>query len=79
MGSKLIDALKCFIRYPADTMRLMLGSYEQETIETIKRDYPEVDVESLGFYFGVLLALIFLLFTVIAYIMWVLYSMGTIG
>jgi len=79
MISKFIDALKCFIRYPADTMRLMLGSYEQETIELIKKEFPEVEVEGLGFYFGALLALIFLLFTVIAYIMWILYSMGVIG
>ncbi len=79
MISKFIDALKCFIRYPADTMRLMLGSYEQETIELIKKEFPEVEVEGLGFYFGALLALIFLLLTVLAYIMWILYSMGMIG
>ncbi|MHC1599675.1 MAG: hypothetical protein ACXQS5_02485 [Candidatus Methanospirareceae archaeon] len=79
MGSKLIDALKCFIRYPADIMRLMLGSYEQETIELIKKDFPEVDVDSLGFYFGLLLALIFLLLCAISYILWVLYSVGIIG
>ena len=79
MGSKFVDALKCFIRYPADTTRLMLGSYEPETIELIKKEFPEVEVEGLGFYFGALLALIFLLFTVIAYIMWILYSIGMIG
>ena len=79
MRSKFIDALKCFIRYPADTMRLMLGSYEQETIELIKKEFPEVEVEGLGFYFGALLALIFLLFTVISYILWILYSVGMIG
>lgn len=79
MGSKFIDALKCFLRYPADTMKLMLGSYEQETIEAIKKDFPDIDVESLGFYFGVLLALIFLLLCVIAYTMQVLYNMGMAG
>jgi hypothetical protein len=79
MISKFINALKCFIRYPADTTRLMLGSYEQETIELIKKEFPEVEVEGLGFYFGALLALIFLLLTVIAYIIWVLYSVGMIG
>ncbi len=79
MESKFIDALKCFLRYPADTMRLMLGSYEQETIEAIKKDFPDVEVESLGFYFGVLLALIFLLLCVIAYVMQVLYNMGMAG
>lgn len=79
MGSKFVDALKCFIRYPADTTRLMLGAYEPETIELLKKDFPDVEVEGLGFYFGALLALIFLLFTVMAYVMWILYSMGTIG
>jgi len=79
MGSKFVDALKCFIRYPADTTRLMLGSYEPETIELIKKEFPDVEVEGLGFYFGALLALIFLLFTVMAYIMWILYSIGMIG
>jgi hypothetical protein len=79
MGSKFIDALRCFLRYPADTMKLMLGSYEQETIEAIKRDFPDADAESLGFYFGVLLAIIFLLLCVIAYTMQVLYNMGIAG
>jgi len=79
MESKFIDALKCFLRYPADTMKLMLGSYEQETIEAIKKDFPDVEVESLGFYFGVLLAIIFLLLCVIAYTMQVLYNMGMAG
>jgi len=79
MRSKFIDALKCFIKYPTDVMRIMLGSYEQETVELIKKSFPEVEVESLGYYFGALLALIFLLLTVIAYIMWVLYNMGMIG
>jgi len=78
MGSKFIDALRCFIRYPTDTMGLMLGSYDQETIELIKEDFPEVDVVSLGFYLGALLALVFLLLCVIAYIMWILYNMGII-
>ncbi len=79
MESKFIDALKCFLRYPADTMKLMLGSYELETIEAIKKDFPDVEVESLGFYFGVLLAIIFLLLCVIAYTMQVLYNMGMAG
>lgn len=79
MGSKFGYAMKCFIRYPADTMRLMLGEYEQETIELIKKDFPEVDVDSLGFYFGALLALIFLLLCVVAYIMWIFYNLGVMG
>ncbi|MHC1610479.1 MAG: hypothetical protein ACXQTW_02590 [Candidatus Methanospirareceae archaeon] len=79
MIRRFIDALKCFIRYPTDTMRLMLGSYEQETIERIKKEFPDAEAEVLGFYFGALLALIFLLLCVISYILWILYSVGIIG
>mgnify|MGYP001074946196 CR=1 FL=1 len=79
MGSKIIDTFKCFIRYPMGVMRLTLGSYEQETIEEIKKSFPDVEVESLGYYFGVILALIFLFLCVVAYIMQVLYNMGVFG
>jgi len=79
MGSKIIDALKCFIRYPMGVMRLILGSYEQETIEEIKKSFPDVDVESLGYYVGALLALMFLLLCAVAYTIQVLYNMGVFG
>lgn len=79
MRSKFMTALKCFIRYPMEVVRLMLGSYEQETIQLIKKSFPDVEVESLGYYFGVILALIFLFLCVIAYVMQVLYNMQLIG
>ncbi|HJH26300.1 MAG TPA: hypothetical protein C5S37_05875 [Methanophagales archaeon] len=69
MGGKLIDALKCFIKCPMCTMRLTLGSYEPITVELIKESCPEVEVESLGYYFGILLAIIFLILCVTAYIL----------
>ncbi len=74
MGSKIIDALKCFVKYPNEVMRLMMGSHDQETIELIKKSCPEVEVESLGYYLGILLSLIFLLLGMSAYIIQMLYN-----
>jgi len=74
MGSKFIAALKCFIRCPGKAMELMMGSQDQETIESIKRSCPEVEVDSLGYYLGILLALIFLLLGMSAYIIQALYN-----
>lgn len=74
MRSKFIDAIKCFIKRPNEVMRVMMGSHEQETIELIKKSCPEVEVESLGYYLGILLALIFLFLGVTAYTMQALYN-----
>ena len=74
MGSKIIAALKCFIRCPGKAMELMLGSHEQETIELIKKSCPGVEVESLGYHLGILLSIIFLLLGMSAYIIQVLYN-----
>jgi len=74
MESKIIAALKCFIRCPGKAMELMMGSQEQETIELIKKSCPEVEVESLGYHLGILLAIIFLLLGMSAYIIQVLYN-----
>lgn len=81
MESKFIGALKCFIKCPADTMRIMLslGSYEPRAVESIKAHCPGIEVESLGFYAGLFLAIAFLAFCVIAYILSVLYNMGILG
>jgi len=74
MRSKFIDAIKCFIKRPNEVMRVMMGSHEHETIELIKKSCPEVEVESLGYYLGILLALIFLFLGVTAYTMQALYN-----
>jgi len=80
MRSKFIAALKCFIKCPADTMRLMLtlDSYESRAVDAIKAHCPGIDVESVGFYAGLSLAIAFLAFCVMAYILSLLYGMGGI-
>lgn len=80
MGSKFIAALKCFFKCPADTMRLMLtlDSYESKAVDAIKVHCPGIDVESVGFYAGLFLAIAFLAFCVMAYILSLLYGMGGI-
>ncbi|MGB2842359.1 MAG: hypothetical protein WBC40_07790 [Halobacteriota archaeon] len=80
MGSKFIAALKCFFKCPADTMRLMLtlDSYESKAVDTIKTHCPGIDVERVGFYAGLFLAIAFLAFCVMAYILSLLYGMGGI-
>nr|QNO53857.1 hypothetical protein ALDDBJOO_00033 [Methanosarcinales archaeon ANME-1 ERB6] len=79
MGSKFISALKCFLKCPADAMRLMLSlnpPYDSQAVEAVKTHCPGVEVESVGFYAGVFLALVFLAFCVLAYVMSLLYGMG---
>ena len=79
MRSKFISAIKCFIKRPNEVMRITMGSHDQETIELIKKRCPEVEVESLGYYLGILLALIFLFLGVTAYIIQVLYNWVWVG
>jgi hypothetical protein len=74
MRSKIIAALKCFIRCPGKAMELMMGSHEQETIELIKKRCPGVEVESIGYLLSILLAIIFLLLGMSAYIIQMLYN-----
>jgi len=79
MGSKFIAALRCFIKCPADTMRLMLSlspPYDSQAVEAVKAHCPGIDVGSVGFYAGIFLAIIFLAFCVLAYILSLLYGMG---
>ena len=52
MGGKFITALKCFIKCPADTMRLMLTlnpPYDAQAVEAVKAHCPGVEVEGVGF------------------------------
>ena len=81
MGGKFITTLKCFIKCPADTMRLMLSlnpPYDPQAVEAVKTHCPGVEVESVGFYAGVFLALVFLAFCVLAYVMSLIYGGVTI-
>ncbi|MGB2727083.1 MAG: hypothetical protein WBD09_01225 [Halobacteriota archaeon] len=70
MGSKFSSAMKCFFKCPVCTIRLMrsFGSYDQRTEELIKESCPEVDIESLGYYFGLFQAIIFVVLCVMAYL-----------
>jgi len=81
MGGKFITALKCFIKCPADTMRLMLTlnpPYDAQAVEAVKAHCPGVEVEGVGFYAGIFLALVFLAFCVLAYVMSLIYGGVTI-
>ena len=80
MGSKFISALKCFIKCPVDTMRIMLSldQYDPKAVESIRAHCPGVEVEKLGVYVGIFLAILLLACGVLAYILALLYSMGSI-
>jgi len=80
MGSKFLTALRCFIRCPADTVRIMLSldQYDQRAVESIRKNCPEVEVEKVGVYVGLFLAILLLGCGVLAYILALLYSMGYI-
>jgi hypothetical protein len=80
MGSKFLSALRCFMRRPTDTVRIMLSleQYDPKAVESIKAHCPGVDVEKLGVYAGIFLAILLLACGVVAYILALLYSMGYI-
>ena len=70
MASPFIDALKCFVKCPLCAWRLMrsLGSYDQETLDLIKESCPGVDIENIGYYFGLFQAMVFLTLCAMAYL-----------
>ncbi len=75
--NKFIAALKCFFKCPSETMRLMLSlnpPYDSQAVEAVKEHCPGVEVESVGFYAGLLLAILFLILCVFAYIISLLYG-----
>jgi hypothetical protein len=78
MGSKFIGALRCFMKRPADAMRIMLSldAHEPRAVEAIKAHCPGVEVENLGLYLGLFLAILLLACGVAAYILALVYSMG---
>ncbi len=80
MAGKFMSALRCFMKRPADTMRIMLSleTYDPRAVEAIKAHCPDVDVEKLGVYVGLFLAILLLACGVLAYILGLLYSMGYI-
>ncbi|MFZ2072000.1 MAG: hypothetical protein WAV32_10520 [Halobacteriota archaeon] len=70
MGGKFSSAVKCFIKCPGCVISLMrnFGSCDPETLELIKETCPEVEVENLGYYFGLFMGVLFVLLCVMAYI-----------
>ncbi|HUV03087.1 MAG TPA: hypothetical protein VMW67_06575 [Desulfobacteria bacterium] len=80
MGSKFIGALKCFVKRPVDTVRIMLSldQYDPRAVASIKEQCPEVEVEKLGVYVGIFLAVLLLACGVLAYILALLYGMGMV-
>jgi hypothetical protein len=78
MCSKFFGALKCFFKCPAGTMRLMMSlePNDPKAVESVKAHCPGVDVASVGFYAGIFLALVFLAFCMLAYVMSLLYNRG---
>lgn len=69
MGNKFIVAVRCFIKRPVDSARLMLGSYESRAVEAIKESCPEVEIESFGYYVSLFMSCIFVAACVMAYIL----------
>jgi len=71
MGGKFLSAVKCFFKCPACTMSVMLNPeafLDPGLVDSLKERCPDVDIESLGFYAGFFLALLFVIFCAIAYI-----------
>lgn len=78
MVSKFVGALKCFLKRPADSMRIMMSmdTRDPQAVEAIKTHCPDIDVESVGFYAGIFLAVVFLVFCMLAYVMSLFYGAG---
>jgi len=70
MASNFSSAVKCFIRCPACTIRLIrsFGSCDQATLELLKDTCPEIDEESLSYYFGLFMGMIFVILCVMIYL-----------
>jgi hypothetical protein len=67
----LTRAIKCFFKCPACTFSVMLSPAalaDPRVVHTLQELCPDVDLESLGFYAGFFLALLFVLFCAVAYL-----------
>lgn len=72
MENKFFSAVKCFFKCPACTMTALLNPdslSDPRFRELLKERCPGIDVDSLGFYAGFFLAFLFVVFCVIAYIL----------
>jgi len=70
MGTKFSSAMKCFIRCPACTLKLLrnFGSLDPETTTLLKEVCPDFEEESVGYYFGLFMGAVFVVLCVIAYL-----------
>ena len=67
----LTRAIKCFFKCPACTFSVMLNPEalaDPNVVRTLQETCPDVDLESLGFYAGLFLAILFVLFCAVAYL-----------
>ena len=67
----LTRAIKCFFKCPACTFSVMLNPEalaDPRVVKTLQELCPDVDLESLGFYAGLFLAILFVLFCAVAYL-----------
>ncbi|MEA2052185.1 MAG: hypothetical protein U9O90_05105 [Euryarchaeota archaeon] len=70
MGTKFSSAMKCFIRCPACTLKLLrnFGSLDPETTALLREVCPDIEEESVGYYFGLFMGAVFVVLCVIAYL-----------
>ncbi|GEM_PF-908309 len=69
-GGNLTRAIKCFFKCPSCTFSVMLSPAalaDPRVVHTLQELCPDVDPDSLGFYAGLFLALLFVLFCAMAY------------
>jgi hypothetical protein len=70
MGGNLTRAIKCFFKCPSCTFSVIVSPAalaDHRVVYTLQERCPEVDLERLGFYAGLFLALLFVLFCAVAY------------
>ncbi|RCV65066.1 hypothetical protein C5S53_05575 [Methanophagales archaeon] len=70
MGSKFGSAMKCFIRCPACTLKLLrnFGSSDPETTALLREVCSDIEEESVGYYFGLFMGAVFVVLCVMAYV-----------
>jgi hypothetical protein len=70
MESKFSSAMKCFIRCPACTLRLIrnFGSCDPETLSLLREICPDIEEESVGYYFGLFMGAVFVVLCVMIYL-----------
>lgn len=70
MESKFSSAMKCFIRCPACTLRLIrnFGACDPETLSLLREICPEIEEESVGYYFGLFMGAVFVVLCVMIYL-----------